>query len=151
MSLMKKIAIIGSQGVGKTTFCNNLQNKAWDPRWISVESFDPETLKRNPNTSKFTIGNIEYTEFHGNYDYSSVSYTDFINKFDLVIILFDCGSKLSLEFAIKLSQNITSKFMFIGNKHDIENKQVKEDICFKYMSLKTSENVDEIKLQIQSL
>lgn len=89
-----KVVLLGSGGVGKTTFLNRLTKGEFDGRYIAtqgVKKFE-YSMKTNQGTIKFDI-----TDTAGQEIYSGTNLVDeALTQADAVIIMYDIGSRMTL-------------------------------------------------------
>lgn len=143
-----KIIIIGSRGVGKSTFVNRLSNEMFERRYLPTTGVEKTCIKYFLNGQKILL------DF-----YEGIS-ENFCETADCVLIMFSHKSKQSFDDISNIIQvvkkhNQDIPFIICGNKSEKKYKQkipdadiwgvIKEDNTqYFHTSVKTGYNMDKI-------
>ncbi len=158
-----KIYILGSKGVGKTSFVNKLINKPFSEKIKSTE-IGIQSIKLNLENKFFTLKEVtDNNEFK-----NTTIFKNDIEDILIIFIIFSLTNKESNEHTKRLIEiigqsiidNTTLEIVICGNKLDLINKNesqrtVEKEEMEKYasnirnckyfeISCKTGENIDEI-------
>ena len=158
-----KIYILGSKGVGKTSFVNKLINKPFSEKIKSTE-IGIQSIKLNLENKFFTLKEVtDNNEFK-----NTTIFKNDIEDILIIFIIFSLTNKESNEHSKRLIEiigqsiidNTTLEIVICGNKLDLINKNesqrtVEKEEMEKYasnirnckyfeISCKTGENIDEI-------
>ena len=142
-----KIALIGTGGVGKTTFLKRLFNNSFNRQYCATTGYDITEIIRDNIT-------YEFYDFAGNEMYSGV-YNDpgFYGIFNLIFVMVDKNSRVSHKHGREWLRRI--------NKHNIPTLKIRnksevgaESFVFNNgdgyinISTKTGQGVEEVLKQI---
>ena len=158
-----KIYILGSKGVGKTSFVNKLINKPFSEKIKSTE-IGIQSIKLNLENKFFTLKEVtDNNEFK-----NTTIFKNDIEDILIIFIIFSLTNKESNEHTKRLIEmighsvidNTNLEIIICGNKLDLINKNesqrtVEKEEMEKYasnirnckyfeISCKTGENIDEI-------
>ena len=158
-----KVYILGSKGVGKTSFVNKLINKPFNEK-IKSTDIGIQSIKLNLENKFFTLKEVtDNNEFK-----NTTIFKNDIEDILIIFIIFSLTNKESNEHTKRLIEiigqsiidNTTLEIVICGNKLDLINKNesqrtVEKEEMEKYasnirnckyfeISCKTGENIDEI-------
>lgn len=158
-----KVYILGSKGVGKTSFVNKLINKPFNEK-IKSTDIGIQSIKLNLENKFFTLKEVtDNNEFK-----NTTIFKNDIEDILIIFIIFSLTNKESNEHTKRLIEiigqsiidNTTLEIVICGNKFDLIDKNqskriVEKEEMEKYasnvrnckyfeISCKTGENIDEI-------
>ena len=144
-----KITIVGSEGVGKTTFTKVYQSTYFEIKYIpTIDYSKTDVLFESPTTQCiFSIYDIG-----GQKDIPEINHIHYTDT-NAIILMFDATDQISydnLSFWYNDIMKVCSKdtpVVLVGNKYDIDNykiKVIKRNIFGKH-SIKYMKDIDFIK------
>jgi small GTP-binding protein len=139
-----KVALIGSSGVGKTTFLKKIKSNRFEPCYYPTSSVESDRIFRNGTTFEFIDFSGQEMYYHMNRE---------LHGIDIIVCIVD-SSRLSYKNAILWHDRINRLFIpriFVRNKSEIISNYTPENSRIThFMSAKTGEGVEELLEKIES-
>jgi small GTP-binding protein len=140
-----KIALIGTGGVGKTTFLKRLSDNSFNIQYRATTGYDRTDIIR---------GNItyEFFDFAGQEMYSGIYCQEFYEIFDLIFLMVDKNSRVSHNNGLSWLRRINRyniPVIKIRNKSEVSGSfEFQGDDGYFNISTKTGQGVEEILDQL---
>ena len=143
INFKKTFLVVGSAGVGKTSFIDRVSGKIFDKKYI------PTIGIQKSSPIRFGLHEFNFIEKSGQELYGEMPICD---NLDGAIVMFDIHSKISYKEIPYFIRKITSKYgkipiVVCGNKLDqtaTPRKVAKKDQYYFEISSKSSKNYDKI-------
>ena len=141
-----KIALIGSGGVGKTTFLKRLTDNVFDKCYFMTSGYDIKYVTRDNVT-------YEFYDFAGTEMYSG-TYRDheFYKMFDCIFLMVDNNHRPSIKYGLEWLRRINTHNIFtlrIRNKCEASGDfQFSNGDGYVNISTKTGQGVEDVLNQI---
>lgn len=143
-----KCALLGSGGVGKTTFIKRLGGEGFEVKYLPTTGVEISTFE--------TGAGLEFNicDYSGQERYQGIDY-DGIRDSDLIILMFDLTSKItykSLDYYYRIAKELApdASIVICGNKIDCSGRSVpssmitmpaKYGLSYYEMSVKNDKDV----------
>lgn len=163
VNIKKKICLLGSYGVGKTSLVQRFVHNKFDEKYLSTigVNISRKTIQLNESEANDFVKKIELFIW----DIANIEKFDFVAKSYIngahgALIVFDISRTNTINQCVEQARNFLefnpkAKVVFIGNKLDLSDKVIfdKEKYLMnfnsyktnvEFVSAKTGQNVEEI-------